>query len=385
MRYAMVRRGVVDDALRAVDVDTTLLLGGAVVVTLLGLTWLLIRWFRRSPGYRFQRMLGGYDSVDVLMHPNPDPDAMSSALAVSFLADTVDTDTRLLFSGQIRHQENRAFRTVLDIDLMRIESAEELESEGLVLVDHNRPRGFSGAEGLSPDALIDHHPGGGEAESFTDARTNYGACATILTEYIRGIGAQPDEDDGEVDIPVPWEVSTGLLYGIQSDTNHLTKGCTPSEFEAAGYLFPGIDEDALDRIANPEVSAETLEIKARAIRERTVRGSFAVADVGNVSNIDAIPQAADELLTLEGVTAVVVYGNRDGELTLSGRSRDDRVHMGDVLSAVTSDIPMASAGGHARMGGGQISIAHMEGIGPSEGLSEEQFTDRLFSAMSGDI
>jgi len=385
MRYAMVRRGVVDDALRVVDADTMLLLGGAVVVILLGLTWLLIRWFRRSPGLRFQRMLAGYDSVDVLMHPNPDPDAMSSALAVSFLADTVDTDTRLLFSGQIRHQENRAFRTVLDVDLTRIKSAEELESEALVLVDHNRPRGFSGAEGLSPDALIDHHPGSGEAESFTDARTNYGACATILTEYVREIGAQPEVDDEEVDIPVPWEVSTGLLYGIQSDTNHLTKGCTPSEFEAAGYLFPGIDEDALDRIANPEVSAETLEIKARAIHERTVKGSFAVADVGNVLNIDAIPQAADELLTLEGVTAVVVYGNRDGELTLSGRSRDDRVHMGDVLSAVTSDIPMASAEGHARMGGGQISIAHMEGIGPSEGISEEQFTDRLFSAMSGDI
>lgn len=385
MRYADVRRSVVDDALRAVDADATLLFGGAVVVALLGIVWLLIRWLRRSPGHRFRRLLGGYDSVDVLMHPNPDPDAMSAALAVSFLADSVDTEARLLFSGQIRHQENRAFRTVLDVDLTPIESAADLSGEGLVLVDHNRPRGFSGADGLTPDALIDHHPGGGEAESFTDARTNYGACATILTEYLEDVGARPDDEDEEVDLPIPWEVSTGLLYGIQSDTNHLTKGCTPAEFRAAAFLFPGIDEDALDRIANPEVSAETLEIKARAIRERTVDGSFTVADVGAVSNVDAIPQAADELLTLEGVTAVVVYGKREGELSLSGRSRDDRVHMGDVLSAVTADIPMANAGGHARMGGGQISIAHMQGIGPSEGISEEQFTERLFEAMSGDI
>ncbi|MCL9814811.1 DHH family phosphoesterase [Natranaeroarchaeum aerophilus] len=385
MRYAVVSRGVVDDALRAVDTDGTLLVGGAIVVALLGGLWLAIRWLRRTPGLRFQRLLGQYDTVDVLMHPNPDPDAMSAALAVSFLADTVDTDARLLFAGQIRHQENRAFRTVLDVEMTRIDSAADVDGDGLVLVDHNRPRGFSGAEGLSPDALIDHHPGGGEAESFTDARTNYGACATILAEYLEAIDARPVADEEDIDLRIPWEVSTGLLYGIQSDTNHLTKGCSSAEFQAASFLYPGIDEDALDRIANPEVSAETLDIKARAIRERRIDGSFAVADVGEVSNVDAIPQAADELLTLEGVTAVVVYGRREGELSLSGRSRDDRVHMGDVLSAVTEDIPMASAGGHARMGGGQISIAHMEGIGPSDGLTEEQFTDRLFGAMSGDI
>ncbi|QSG03750.1 DHH family phosphoesterase [Natranaeroarchaeum sulfidigenes] len=385
MRYAVVSRGVVDDALRAVDIDGTLLVGGAIVVALLGALWLTIRWLRRTPGLRFQRLLSQYDTVDVLMHPNPDPDAMSAALAVSFLADTVDTDTRLLFAGQIRHQENRAFRTVLDVEMIRIDSAADVDGDGLVLVDHNRPRGFSGAEGLSPDALIDHHPGGGEAESFTDARTNYGACATILAEYLEAIDARPAADEEDIDLPIPWEVSTGLLYGIQSDTNHLTKGCSSAEFQAASFLYPGIDEDALDRIANPEVSAETLDIKARAIRERRVDGSFAVADVGEVSNVDAIPQAADELLTLEGVTAVVVYGRREGELSLSGRSRDDRVHMGDVLSAVTEDIPMASAGGHARMGGGQISIAHMEGIGPSDGLTEEQFTDRLFNALAGDI
>ena len=95
-----------------------------------------------------------------------------------------------------------------------------------------------------------------------------------------------------------------------------------------GSLAPGVDEDALDRIANPQVSGETLDVKARAIAGRQVEGSFAVSDVGTLSNADAIPQAADELITLEGITAVVVVGERDGTVHLSGRSRDDRVHMG---------------------------------------------------------
>jgi len=59
--------------------------------------------------------------------------------------------------------------------------------------------------------------------------------------------------------------------------------------------------------------------------------------------------------------------------------------MGKVLDNVVDDIPMGTAGGHARMGGGQLSIEHMEGIGPSEGVLRQDFTERLFDAMSGDI
>ncbi|MFC6730190.1 bifunctional oligoribonuclease/PAP phosphatase NrnA, partial [Natronoarchaeum mannanilyticum] len=354
---------------------------------LLAVLWLAVQWLRRPAGVRFQRLLRDHDRVAVLMHPNPDPDAMSCALAVAAIADTVDTEARLCYPGQIRHQENRAFRTVLELEAEQIDTADELEDDPVVLVDHNTARGFPGAAGVDPIAVVDHHPGDGEGSSFTDVRTNYGACATILAEYLEAVGVRPvdDEDADDAAQPLPWEVATGLLYGIQSDTNHLTKGCTGAEFSAAAYLFPGIDEGALDRIANPQVSAETLEIKARAIRQRETRGSFAVAAVGEVSNVDAIPQAADELLYLEGITAVVVYGKYDDSLHLSGRSRDDRVHMGDILSAVVDDIPMASAGGHARMGGGQISIAHMQGIGPSDGMTEHEFTERLFGALSGDI
>ncbi len=96
------------------------------------------------------------------------------------------------------------------------------------------------------------------------------------------------------------ELATGLLYGIQADTNHLTNGCSSAEFDAASYLFDAIDEDLLERIANPQVSDDVLQIKATAITEKRVEGPFAVCDVGTISNVDAIPQAADELMHLEG-------------------------------------------------------------------------------------
>jgi len=344
---------------------------------------------RPSPGERLERLLGSYDDVAVLMHPNPDPDAMSCALAVGQLATRAGTDTTLYYPGQIRHQENRAFQTVLDLDFEQVEEAGEIREEDVVLVDHNTARGFPGAEGIEPAAVIDHHPGGGAGAEFTDVRPEYGACATIFAEYFETLDWElADADEGALDATeerLDPEVATGMLYGIQSDTKQLTKGCSSAEFTAAEFLYAGIDEDLLDRIANPQVDAEVLDVKARAITDREIDSPYAVSDVGEISNVDAIPQAADELLRLEGVTAVVVLGRKGDTLHLSGRSRDDRVHMGNVLETVVDDIPMGSAGGHARMGGGQLSIDHMNGIGPGSGVAMTDFKGHLFDAMAGDI
>ncbi|MFB6082539.1 MAG: bifunctional oligoribonuclease/PAP phosphatase NrnA [Halanaeroarchaeum sp.] len=354
-------------------------------LALLVVLWIGLRWYRRPAGAKLHRVLSNADVVSVLMHPNPDPDAMAAAIGVAHLADRADTEAHLQYTGEIRHQENRAFRTVLDLDLSTVETAADVEGDALVLVDHNEPRGFDGSEGVRPDAVIDHHPGGGTGRTFTDVRPDYGAAATIVAEYCEELDIQPaQEADPEVEDPLPQTVATGLLYGILADTNHLTKGTSPAEFSASAYLSAGIDEDALDRIANPQVDAEVLDVKARAITDRRVEGPFAVSHVGDVSNVDAIPQAADELLHLEGVGAVVVTGRKDGTLHLSGRSRDDRVHMGRVLERVVDDIPMSSAGGHARMGGGQLSIDHMEGLGPSDGVSIEDLHDRLLEGMTGE-
>ncbi|WP_436343029.1 DHH family phosphoesterase [Natronorubrum sp. FCH18a] len=370
------------DELQSLEPLVLSLLVLATVAAVVG-GWWVVRWFRRPPGARLQRLLAKYDDVAVLMHPNPDPDAMSCAMGIARIAEAVETETTLQYAGEIRHQENRAFRTVLNLDLESIEASSQLAADAVVLVDHNTPRGFAGSQTVEPVAVVDHHPGNGAGTEFTDVRTEYGAASTIVVEYLDELGATMEGEDGR-GFEVSEELATGLLYGIQSDTNQLTNGCSRAEFDACASLFSGIDEDLLDRIANPQVSDDVLQVKATAITEKRVEGPFAVCDVGKLSNTDAIPQAADELMHLEGVTAVVVYGQNDSTIHLSGRSRDDRVHMGETLRHAISDIPMANAGGHARMGGGQVSVDHMNGIGPSDGISKPEFEERLFSAMAGE-
>ena len=105
-----------------------------------------------------------------------------------------------------------------------------------------------------------------------------------------------------------------------------------------------------------------------------------------MNNVDAIPQAADELIQLEGVSAVVVIGERDETVHLSGRSRDDRVHMGNAIAAVLDDVDNGNGGGHSRMGGGTIEPdVDPTGEDELESVDRDALADGLFRAMAGDV
>ena len=346
----------------------------------------LVRRYLRSDGETFRRLLERHEAVTVLMHPNPDPDAMAAAMAVEAICETTGTESVVQYPGEIRRPENRAFRTVLGFDCEPIGTRSDIEHpDRIVLVDHNTARGFVGSEEIEPVAVVDHHPGNGTGESFTDIRESSGATASILTEYLVDLGAafDPEADDRPANAPVvDVELATGLTYGVQSDTKNLTRGCTGTDFDVCAALFPAIDGDLLRRIATPDVSHDVLRVKARAIDRVRVEGSFGICNVGEVGNADALPQAVEELTRLEGVSAVVLYGTVDGTVHVSARSADDRVHLGECLQRAVADIETASAGGHARMAGGQIPAGAMP-AGP-DGPDFGRFDDMVLGAMNGE-
>jgi len=281
---------------------------------------------------------------------------------------------------------------VLDLELDPIEHVSDLAAESIVLVDHNEPRGFAGADGVLPLAVVDHHPGDGAGEAFTDVRTDYGATASVVAEYFQQNDATPVPPDKHAsetdsDLTLPTDTATGLLYGILTDTKHLTVGgASESDFAAAAYVYPGVDQDRLDRIANPAVDAEVLEVKARAIAGRQIEGSFAVADVGGVNvDVDAIPQAADELIQLE-VSAVVVIGERRDGTVLSPAGHGTTASTWATPSDRSSDLDNGNGGGHSRMGGGTVApTIDPAGDEEPETVDRDALTDDLFRALAGDV
>ncbi|SDJ89573.1 DHH family phosphoesterase [Natronorubrum texcoconense] len=313
----------------------------------------------------------------VVMHDNPDPDAIASAVALVDIAAEVGVDADACYFGDISHQENRAMVNLLELDLRNLSHEDSLEEyDAFALVDHSRP-GVNDQlpEDLHVDIVIDHHPPRGPVPGeFVDLREHAGATSTVMTDYLDRFGLEPRR-----------ATATALLYGIRIDTNDFTREVSPADFEAASILWPHVETSVLRQIEQPTVEGETLDTIARAIKNRIQRDSVAVASVGQLANRDALPQAADQLLSIEGVETTLVFGFRDEMVFLSARSRASDVDLGETLRDAFDRI--GSAGGHADMAGAQLEIGILGSADDEDEVEsivsvvEEVITNRFFEAI----
>jgi len=300
------------------------------------------------PAVELRDLLGGGESVTILCHNNPDPDCLASALALGRIAAAAGVDEwRIAYSGEISHQQNRAFVTLLDMDLERFDPEtlrDRPDASLLAFVDHSVPgRNNRVPEETPVDIVVDHHPAEAVDARFVDHREAVGATATIFTEYVR-----------DLDTDLDAELATGLLFAIRRETLEFLRGTTRAEYEAAGFLHERADTDLLRQLASPSASGATLDAIATAIENRRTRGSVLISHVGRTTEHDALPQAADYLQTLEGVETAIVFGIVGRSIHLSGRTTDPRIHLGDALEDAFADV--GTAGGHQDMAGGEVPL-----------------------------
>jgi nanoRNase/pAp phosphatase (c-di-AMP/oligoRNAs hydrolase) len=285
-------------------------------------------------------------TLAVVMHDNPDPDAIASAIALARIADAVGVDAEPCYYGEISHQENRALVNLLSLNLENLDRDADLSGyDGFALVDHSRPGINDGLpEDLEIDVVIDHHPPRAPVEAeFVDLRSEAGATSTVLTDYLDRFDVDLDET-----------VATALLYGIRVDTDDYTREVSTWDFEAASRLIPHADTGVLERVEEPNVSQETMAVISRAIRNRERYENALVTSAGRIGDRDALAQAADRLVMMEGVLTVFVYGIMDGTIFASARSRSPTLDLGETLRVAFD--PIGSAGGHADMAGAQIPL-----------------------------
>jgi nanoRNase/pAp phosphatase (c-di-AMP/oligoRNAs hydrolase) len=330
-------------------------------------------------GIRTRKLLRVLRNVDeplaIVMHDNPDPDAIASAVALQRLADAAGCEAEPIYFGSITHQENRAFVNLLEFDLRNVSTAVDIEDYGgFALVDHSRPGVNDGLpEDTDVDIVIDHHPPRAPVDArFVDLRSDVGATSTLLVEYLRQLGIAIDE-----------QVATGLLFGIRIDTREFTRETCPADFEAAAFLLPAADVGTLERIESPSISPDTFETLAGAIRNRQQYRSVLLTCVGSLGNRDALAQAADRLLDLDGVTTTLVYGIIDGTVYVSARARGSEIDLGETLRDAFGAI--GSAGGHADMAGAQLTLGVLDAADDEAALVDivtSVITDRFLDAVT---
>lgn len=299
-----------------------------------------------SRSEEFVSVVEDAESMAVVCHDNPDPDCIASALALRSVASHAGVEEiDVLYGGEVSHQQNRAFVNLLEVGLTEFESA-DLESYDVIgFVDHSvKGENNPVPEDASIDFIIDHHPPeNGVDARFIDIREEFGATTTILVEYLRELGVTPDTD-----------VATALLFAIRAETLEYLRGTTEMEYEASKFLHRYADSELLRRMTEPAFTPETLDTIGEAILEREVRASALVAGVGVINERDALPQAADYLMRLEGVSTVLVFGIVGEQIEASARSKDSRVNLDRVMRDAFADV--GSAGGHRNMAGAQVPL-----------------------------
>ena len=312
----------------------------------------------------------------ILTRKSPDPDSIASAAALQAIAESLDVEADIVYLGDIGHQENRAFVNLLGIELIDWETIEDVSVyDTVALVDLADPPALS----LPIDIVIDHRESDEELDpEFLDVRPNMSSTSTILTKYIQ-----------EFDMIVSEEVATALLYGIRAETLDFKRDTTPADLTAAAYLYPFANHDTLEQVESPSMSPETLDVLAEAIANREVQGSHLVSNAGYVRDREALTQAANHLLNLEGVTTTAVFGVAEETIFLAARSKDIRMNIGSVLEDAYGE--MGTVTGHTTQATAEIPLGIFTGIEISDGtrdtlleLTEEAVRRTLFDAMGVD-
>ncbi len=310
----------------------------------------------------------------IRVHRSPDPDSIASAAALQAIARNRDIEADIVYEGEIGHQENRAFVNLLGIELVSADDIDTDDYDTTALVDQAKAGEPPSDEGV--DIIIDHYENDDDRDAaFIDIRPDVSATSTILTKYIQ-----------ELDIGLDQEVATALLYGIRAETLDFKRDTTPGDLTAAAYLYPFADHDTLEQVESPSMSPETLDVLAEAIRNREVQGSHLVSNAGFIRDRDALTQAAQHLLNLEGITTSAVFAIADDTIYLAARSKDIRMDIGRVLNDAFGEI--GDTAGHSTDASVEIPLGIFTGIDVGDDnretlleLTEEAVKQKLFEAM----
>ncbi len=324
----------------------------------------------------------------VVLQDFPDPDAISSAFAYKLIAESYGIETDLLYAGRISHQENLALINLLDITLIQWQEAEVPRGryQGSVFLDTQgntshmtEPLEKAGVPAL---VVVDHHV---DQEllrpRFLDLRM-VGASASIMTSHIQA-GALELKDSR----PEHRRLATALMHGIISDTDTMVHA-KPLDFQAAMFLHPLVNTALLFEIMHQKRNHKVMEVIRIALANRVTRENFCLSGIGYLrsDDRDAIPQAADFLITEETVHTAIVYGvitYPDGREVIQGSLRTNKQTL--APDAFLKDTLGRDEGGHF-YGGGKSNAGGFEiRLGFLSGHDDPALADVKWEAFSSKI
>jgi nanoRNase/pAp phosphatase (c-di-AMP/oligoRNAs hydrolase) len=302
----------------------------------------LSRSMTRARVQQYQRYFADADRVLILLHNDPDPDALASGLALRNLLRRTKTTAIIGAVQGVTRPENLRMANMLDIHVEHVTPATFQEFDRIATVDV-QPHYFGGMLDRV-DLVVDHHPEQtGYSTVFKDIRADYGSTSTILTEHLRA-----------VDVNISERTATAMLYAIKSDTLFFARHTNRVDLEAFTFLYPLADAALIRKMEGAEITLERLDYVTRASQGGVMKDQVFCAFIGEAPREDFIPYTADFFLQLEDVKWTIVAGIVNGCFIVSVRNLGYSRNAGEFVKRWFADI--GSAGGHRAMAKAVVPI-----------------------------
>ena len=314
-------------------------------------------------------LIGDASQVFVMGHTFPDLDCIGPAaglaaigrkrgVPVHILRDTTvsPADQMMDELEQLPEYED-VF--VTPADAMVMADASSL----LVVVDTNRPEQVLSREFLdsvNKVAVIDHHRRAvsyieGAALSFHETYSS--SASELTTELLQYILEPPELLKLEAE---------ALMAGMVLDSKNFTMRTGSRTFDAAAFLRrSGADTTEVRRFFKTDLNRAIARYEI--VKEvKMVREGIAVAALGHPVDRVTAAQAADELLTVQGVDgSFVLFPDADGRIILSGRSLGE-----PNVQVILEEL---GGGGNAAVAGAQIPGKSLEEVREALLVSIEKY------------
>ncbi|GFR35119.1 DHH family phosphoesterase [Thermobrachium celere] len=289
------------------------------------------------------------EEVVIMGHESPDIDSLGAALGMYRGVKLLERDAYIVLNGinssieKIMDKVNKtnAYNGVF----INCETALQKVMSGalLIIVDVHRKK-FVECPQLVDHAknivIIDHHRK--SADFIDNATMTYiepyaSSTCELVTEILQYLSEKPHIEQIELQ---------ALMAGIYMDTKNFSFKTGVRTFEAAGFLKKnGVDIVEVKKLFMDDL--ETYKERTKLVANAEINDKIAIAVYeGIVKNPLVIPQAADELLTLEGVEASFVLAKVNDEVVISGRS------LGTIN--VQLILENLGGGGHMTIAGAQL-------------------------------
>ena len=291
--------------------------------------------------------LAGTRSLLILTHDNPDPDAISAASCLKYIVSKrLGIRPKIGYGGIVGRAENREMLRLLKIHTAKLSESMIRRAKSVILIDSQPMTGNNSLPaGVPAVGVIDHHPQRRSTRArFLDIRPDYGAGATILTEYLFASG-----------LDVPTNLATALFYGIASETQDLGRDASEADRRAYLALVPRTNWKILSKIRRPALDKMHFAYVAKAIA-KAVRYKNAVAtSLGRVNYADIVAEVAEMLLALKRISWTLCTGRYRDTILVSVRTTRAKGRAGTLARRVVG--AGNTAGGHDMIAGGQVDCA----------------------------